>query len=333
MTKIHTLPDLFAHIDVFLFFVSMYDVNDFRILSTLGSGHRRKVNAVYLVEHANLQVQGVLKHLRKTQKNAHLIPLMRQEAAFSFDQPGLPQTIAWEENETEIRLVRSYQPGIPLDAYWKTLSNKQRFPFVLDLLHKLVPLFQTLDSQQIVHADIKPGNILVAATSTGTEIHLIDFGMAFQKQEIPERGTLFSLGYAAPEIILNRLHIADQSSDLFALGIVIWQLFNGKLPLTHANPAVMTNLQLTYPLPMTSEIPKALRPVLEKMCAKHRFMLPPNRMEIQTVDHCLQQAVQQRYRNMVELQAALLNLSPLPNWKQRLVNILFKSKVEGKDQR
>lgn len=320
-------------IRVIVFFVSMYDVNDFRIIRNLGANLKRKVNAVYLVEHATLQVQGVLKHLRKTAQNAHLVPLLRQEAGFSFNEPGLPQTIAWEENDVEIRLVRSYQQGIPLDLYWKTLPKKQQFPFVLLLIQKLAPMFQTLEEQQVIHADIKPGNILVETTPAGPEIHLIDFGMAFRQQEIPQRGTLFSLGYAAPEIILNRLHLANQSTDLFALGIVIWQLFNGKLPLTHANPAVMTNLQVTYPLPLTREIPKMLRPVIAKMCFKHRFQLPPNRTAPETVDNFLLEAIGQRYANIMELQAALLDLPKQTHWKERLVNVLFKPKVKGEDQR
>jgi serine/threonine protein kinase len=312
----------------------MYNTADFRILSTLGSARRRKFNAVYLVEHETLPVQAVLKHLRKTDQNEHLVPLLRQESLFSFDQPGLPKTLAYSEDETEIRLIRAYQPGIPLDIYWKKRSRKQQLPFIADLLQALAPLFRTLQQQQIVHADIKPGNILVHTTDKGIEVQLIDFGMAFQRSNVPERGTLFSLGYAAPEIILNRLHLADQSTDLFALGIVIWQLFNGKLPLTHANPAVMTNLQLTYPLDMTADIPKILRPVLAKMCHKHRFQLPPNRMELTAVDHYLQEAIVKRYKSMEELATDLQTLlTQKSGWKQRLVNVFSKSKVEGKNQR
>jgi serine/threonine protein kinase len=109
------------------------------------------------------------------------------------------------------------------------------------------------------------------------------------------------LGFAAPELLLNRLSIVNQSTDIYALGILIWRLYTGELPLTHPNPSIFTNLQLTHPLPNDSSIPKRLFPILEKMTVKHQFQLPPNKMGRNEVDELLSKAMLQRYTNLTEV--------------------------------
>lgn len=272
--------------------------------------NHRKFNEVYLVENKENGVRGILKQLTKTSQNQHLWPLLRQEASISFTQKGLPQTLYFKESEDEISLIRSFQEGIPLDKYWEEVQPKNRLNFIHNLFEKLSPLFKILEANGIVHCDIKPTNIIVSGKAEDPEVKLIDFGMAISREKPVERKTLFALGYSAPELILNKLSLVDQTTDLFSLGITAWQLFAGKLPLMHANPGIMTNLQITHPLPENNSIPKQLRPVLAKMCFKHSFQLPPNLMKDKEVNEALKNAMGQRYQSLEAILKAMSETKP-----------------------
>lgn len=284
----------------------------------LNSGpNHRKFNEVFLVKHHISGIAGVCKLLTKTEKNEHLWPLLRREATWSFEEKGLPHTLAFRETDTGIVLIRNYQQGIPLNQFWMKTGRKKRVELVIQLVEKLVPVFNILRTRQIVHCDIKPSNILVSGTAENFEVSLIDFGMAVSMQQPPERKTLFALGYSAPELILNRLHLIDHTTDLFALGICIWQLFAGKLPLMHANPGIMTNLQITYPLPENNAVPKEIYKVLQQMCFKFPFQRPPHHLPQEEADNFLKEAMSKRFQSLEEVLAALKQPKP-QTWFQKL---------------
>lgn len=281
--------------------------SDYKIIRPLGSEHRRKFNAVYLCEHKTSGEKAVLKHLAKQDGNASIQEMLRFEASLAFESQHFPKTILLEETENELFLFKSYLEGIPLDVYWKQLKRKEREQFIIRLFQKLHRLFEELSAKKLIHGDIKPGNVLIEGAGLDFEAKLIDFGLSFHSDETIKRSIIFSLGYSAPELILNELDLANQSSDFFALGICIWQLFEGKLPLVHPNPAIMTNLQFTHPLPQGDAMSKAMNAVLCKMCYKEAFPKPPNMLSKEEIRMLLQRGVSQRFQSLTEALDAYRN--------------------------
>jgi serine/threonine-protein kinase len=281
-------------------------LNQFEVINKLGTPNKRKFNEVYLIKSMNSGDLAVLKKLVKTNQNKHLWCVLKAESQFEFTSQNLPKTWHFIENDQEILLIRNFQKGIPINEYWRKLKSKNQLEFLKKMIEALVPIFDELAARNIVHCDIKPSNILVDESENELNFSLIDFGMALDLNKLEERKTLFALGYSAPEIILNRLQIANQTSDIFALGISIWQLYTGKLPLTHPNPSIMTNLQITYPLTTHGNISKSIQQILNKMCHKHTFKMPPNLMENSDLDQCLISAQKVRFQN---LQSVLDELS------------------------
>lgn len=273
----------------------------YRILNELGNQAVRKFGSVYLVEDSTTGEQRVLKQLVINDQIHHLAERMEREASFSFRSNGLPHVTEFIKTEREIVLVKTFVAGTPLDAYWQSIPKKQRLDALVNILKALAPLFQQLKEEQIVHCDIKPSNILIEKKQDVISCHLIDFGMAIRQKENNNLKLLFPLGYAAPELILNRMALLDHTTDLYALGITIWKLFTGSLPITHPNPSVFTNLQLTYPLPDDHQLPKGLYRILQKMCVKHQFKTAPNRMPLGEVDANLRSAQNQRYPDLSEV--------------------------------
>lgn len=278
------------------------------------TANQRKFNEVFRVEHKTTGASGICKRLQKTARNEHLWPLLRQEARLSFTEPGLPQTLLYEENDQEIVLIRNFQQGIPLDVFWKQVPRKERIGFIKSLVEKLVPVFGVLRQKEIVHCDIKPSNIIIDGNTADFNASLIDFGMAVVKEDPIARKTLFALGYSAPELILNKLSLVDHTTDIFALGISIWQLFAGTLPLMHANPGIMTNLQITHPLPEHRTIPKEIFKILQQMCVKHSFQKPPHHLEDAVVEQYLKAAMEKRFQSLHEVSAALQQARQSPLW-------------------
>jgi len=290
--------------------MSMKD--QYRVVSELGNQKNRKFGKVYLIEDKDTNEQGVMKCFLRNPNSPGMAHRLRSEASFSFDFPGLPKIIDVLNTEDEIILVKNYVSGIQLDDYWKTIPRKQRFSELVKILSCLQPLFDTLKTQGIVHCDIKPSNILIEKVGEEIKCHLIDFGLAIRRGSENDFEVLFPLGFASPELILNRLKIVDHTTDLFALGISIWKLFTGSLPLSHPNPSIFTNLQITYPLPDHHALPRGVYSILQKMCYKQPFHTAPHRMSTDAIDALLLQAQVERYQSLNEV---IEDLNKIPQKK------------------
>jgi serine/threonine protein kinase len=286
----------------------------FTIKERLGKQAVRKFGDVFLVEDKSTSQRAILKAVKKAKGSDIICARIRQEATFSFDEDGLPTTLRFEETDQEILYIRKFADGLPLDLYWSTLKRRERLSFIIELLKQLHPLFESLKKHEIVHCDLKPSNLLIETTGVTIKVHLLDFGLAIRKQELENRSILFPLGFAAPELLLNQLDLVDTTTDIYALGITLWRLYTGKLPLGHPNPSVFTNLQLTHPLPEHSDVPKRIYKVLLKMTHKHSFKLPPNRMKQADVREALKNAIAQRPQNLREVIDALEEIDKRRWW-------------------
>jgi serine/threonine-protein kinase len=122
-----------------------------------------------------------------------------------------------------------YVEGKPIDVYCReeNLSIEER----LRLFHSVCEAVQYAHARLIVHRDLKPSNILV--TPTGTP-KVLDFGISKQLESSGEMAQQthtqlrFTLAYAAPEQLGGKP--AKAYTDVYTLGVVLYQLLTGKLP-------------------------------------------------------------------------------------------------------
>jgi serine/threonine protein kinase len=120
----------------------------------------------------------------------------------------------------------------------------------------------------IVHRDIKPANIMRAG---GTDVKIADFGAAFlRKSQAVQSAEMGSPYYLAPEQIAGRgltLH-----TDMFALGVVLYELLTGQAPLRAENlQALLKKILELEPLPpseVRKDLPKELDPVILRALRK-----------------------------------------------------------------
>jgi serine/threonine protein kinase len=230
---------------------------------------------------------------------------LQNEAQFDFDFTGLPKIIDRQISSDKFFILKKYEEGITLSEYWLSVKRRNRSTEIKALVEALQNNFIHLETLDIIHGDIKPENIIVRTEKGNVSCALIDFGLAFRKSDLPNRKTLFQLAYAPPEIILNRLDCADHHSDIFSFCMVVYKLWTGKLPFRQSNPALMTQLQITYPIEKPWRMPKKLWLILEKGLSKHQFSAPPNRLTKEKITEFLLLNNKNRFQRFEELLEAM----------------------------
>lgn len=244
----------------------------YSFIRRLGGENKRKFNEVNLMKHVSGELF-VLKTCLLSDSNA--CALLLREFQFYFEHnPSLPQKSVLDKSSTHLHLLLPFKKGELLSSKWKSLKKNERTAFLNWFVPTFIHLLHDMHQQGVFHNDIRPGNILI----DDENIHLIDFGMAGKKGEKIERSTLFSLAYSSPELILNHTDWIDETSDLFSLGMMLIELMSGQPLLHDKNPAVLTQLAITYPVRLKGVIPNEFVPILEQLCLKPTFRTSPNRM-------------------------------------------------------
>jgi eukaryotic-like serine/threonine-protein kinase len=207
----------------------------YQILRELGHGG---MGTVYLAERADGQFrkQVAIKLVRTHLGAAQVLRRFRTERQVLADleHPNIARLLDGGATAEGLPyLVMEHVQGERIDAWSERhkLSVRDR----LRLFRKVCDAVQYAHEKQVVHRDLKPGNILV--TEDGTP-KLLDFGIAkVLNPEVPaETGeTLTGRGamtpeYASPEQM--RGERAGPASDIYALGVMLYQLLTGRLPYT-----------------------------------------------------------------------------------------------------
>lgn len=142
----------------------------------------------------------------------------------------------------------------------------------VQIIRQCLGALQAAHSRGLIHRDVKPGNILLEA-ETGRAL-VVDFGLvrAIGSTRMTATGTVMgTVDYLAPE--QARGESVDGRADIYALGIVLYQLLAGRLPYTAENPTAMIfchAYESPFPLEEAApDLPDSLRAVVARMMAKN----------------------------------------------------------------
>jgi len=130
--------------------------------------------------------------------------------------PGIAQIYDYNLSASQPYLVMEYVPGEPLSQLTPSPAE------TLAIFANVAEVLSVVHSRGIVHRNLKPSNILV--TPLG-EVKITDFGLASLDNDRPLRGE--KSAYAAPELQGRR---SDARSDLYALGVMLYEYLTGELP-------------------------------------------------------------------------------------------------------
>jgi serine/threonine-protein kinase PpkA len=137
----------------------------------------------------------------------------------------------------------------------------------LEILTTVGEALEVAHKKGVIHRDVKPGNILFR--QDGTPV-IADFGIAkeFEREtDITVDGTVIGTpDYLAPE--QARLEPLDGRTDLYALGIIFYEMMAGRKPFEGGSPVDIVFKQMNEPIPQLPEALQIYQPLLEKMTAK-----------------------------------------------------------------
>lgn len=166
-------------------------------------------------------------------------------------------------------VAMEYVPGGTLEAI-EHPGNLAPFERVIEIIFKCTRALDYAFHNGITHRDIKPANILLT-TADGTDIRITDFGAAFQiESDVTQIANLGSPAYMSPQQV--REAQVDHRSDIYSLGVVMYQLLTGHLPFESDNNYNLAwRIANEIPPPVTEyrpEIPEALDVIVRRAMEK-----------------------------------------------------------------
>lgn len=209
------------------------------------------------------------------ERGAQYRRMLLNEASLAgrLQHPHIVQILDAVVDEEQSYIVMEYVPGCTLEPY---LHPSRLLPLdrLVEIIFKCTRALDYAYTQGVTHRDIKPANILLVQTSDGTpggDIRISDFGAALQTGA--ERTQVTGVGspaYMSPQQIRDLP--LDHQTDIYSLGVVMYQLLTGQLPFKAGNHYAMLhqilNAEVLPPSSYRSEIPPSLDAIVARAMQK-----------------------------------------------------------------
>ena len=250
-------------------------INDrYQIIRSIGEGGMANV---YLAHDMILDRDVAVKILRgDLADDEKFVRRFQREAiaASSLSHPNIVEMYDVGEDNGKYYIVMEYVEGKTL----KSLIKKRgalTLPEVIDIMQQLTSAISCAHDSNIIHRDIKPQNVLIKEDGI---VKITDFGiaMALNSNELTQTNSVMgSVHYLPPEQANGKG--ATLKSDIYSLGIVMFELLTGKLPFRGENAVEIAIKQMKNQIPsvcsINENIPQSVENVILKACAKN----PKNR--------------------------------------------------------
>ncbi len=208
-------------------------------------------------------------------------------AMASWRHPNIPQIYQAGVKDGFSFYAMEYVPGMDLEKYLSYSTEKGELLPIEDVILIGRAIASALDyahQRGVVHRDVKPSNVLI---SEDDRILLSDFGLVLVKDKGTHGEVFGSPHYIAPEQARSSAQAVPQS-DIYSLGIILYEMLVGILPFDDPSPAAVALQQITQNPPLPRQFNPNLRPEVEAVLLK-----------------ALQKQPHERYQTGIELMDAL----------------------------
>lgn len=235
--------------------------SQYRVVKKVGRGAAGEVfQAIDNILNRSVAVKFLNKYI---EENNYEKRWQEARLVAQLNHPNIAHVYHIGEQEGIRFIIMEWVDGVPLTQAWYDKTIKEKLAIYLKVLDAIAAAHK----RGIVHRDIKPSNILVDASS---QVKVLDFGIAVDTLLYGEFEDKYYHGtpaYSAPEQITPPVKISP-ATDVFALGILLYQLLTDALPFGQTEPEELFHaIRTEYP-----ELPSAVRdkvPIsLQNICLK-----------------------------------------------------------------
>lgn len=252
-------------------------IGKYEVIRILGKG---ATAVVYLALDPDLNREVAVKLILFGEDNAamsrRLRKLFQTEGSIGrrLDHPNIVKLYDAVIEADRAFIVMEYIEGTALDQYC-SISKLLPMHRVIGIIFKCCLALDHAFRQGVVHRDIKPANIMIDKDDNPK---ITDFGLALNLHKDMSKDSTFVMGvgspaYMSPEQIKN--YPLNQKTDLYSLGVLLFQLLTGRLPFRANNQGALVYKIVNADTPsvcaLNPNLPAALDPILKKALEKDLY--------------------------------------------------------------
>jgi len=235
-------------------------VGKYQVLSNLGSGG---FGTVFLAKDTWIDKKVAIKVPHRQAGDADEL-LQEPRLLAALDHPNIVGILTAERVEGVFFIVMEYVKGESLEAI---MDREKGLPVPRALAYTVQTLkgVEHAHQAQILHRDLRPANVLVSESGV---LKVADFGTSRLLEKSHATTVIGSPPYMAPEQFQGRAVLA---SDIYSVGVMLYQMLTGALPYFSPNPAQIERMvaqgRCTPPRLRNSQVPKELSDIVMKALA------------------------------------------------------------------
>jgi serine/threonine protein kinase len=229
----------------------------YKILSELGAGG---MGIVYHGVDVMLEREVAIKKLRpEFSRTPDIAERFRREAKIQarLNHPNIAHLYSFFQDGDSFYIVMEFVDGTPFSRL-----TPMPWPQALVMFLEILEGLEYAHSLGVLHRDLKPDNIMVGPQG---EVKITDFGIAHvlgSVRQTREQNLVGTLSYICPELISSKEISAR--SDIYSLGILLFEIISGKLPFTAENDFALLHQHLEVEAPLLSTAAPGIPRFLDK---------------------------------------------------------------------
>lgn len=286
-----------------------YEYNNYKIL---GKSNKKKFSFMCIGKCIETSNKVIIKRLNPIFINDNdAKQRFITEGRLEIKHSNLQIIIEAFEYENNFYIILEYIEGIDLKHFLRKNRKlfKKDFSLTKTIINDVILGLNYLHSNNYIHADIKPSNIIISHSENGYKATLIDYGETRESNKrLYSKNISFSYLYSSPEQVLKANTLVNNTSDIYSLGLTLYEMLTFEYPFNNCSPIKLVLLQLNMNIKPHSKLSPDIYKIIRIATAKYVFPKPMKFYSKSEIFLMLIKGQKRRYKNIAEFKTAILEL-------------------------